>query len=71
MDRLPGETPAVLRDLITRSETNRQEQRAHLQNLAARGESTAEAVQMQERIEDSLAALRARQGYLRALEGGR
>ncbi len=71
MKGLPGETPEVLRDLIVKSEAHRREQIAHLQSLAERGESMDEAVQALGRIEDTLAAMRSREAYLRALQSGR
>lgn len=70
MDGLPGETPEVLRDLIAKSEPHRQEQIGQLHALAARGESTDEAVQVLGRIANTPATMRAREAYLRALQSG-
>ena len=71
MDGLPAESAEVLRDLITQSETHRQEQIAHLHDLIIRGESTAEAVKVLGQIEETLAVMRGRQAYLRMIGSSR
>lgn len=68
MDGLPAETSHVLADLIARSESHRDEQMALLHSLSDRGENTIEALHILAQIEDTLAAMRSRRGYLQALE---
>ena len=71
MDGLPSETPEVLRCLIAESEAHHREQIVHLQSLVTRGESTDKTLHIIGQIEDTLAALRSREAYLRALQSGR
>jgi hypothetical protein len=68
MDGSTAETDEVLGDLIAQSEAHRDRQMALLHSLSMRGESTIEALHVLGQIEDTLAGMRSRRAFLRALQ---